>query len=144
LPPYYSVLLLIPLPYASFVKDFKLFGLGFGHKLTDTYFDSWYISTLLLFGVLFPAFLYIHFLLLKKIHYNTFFYKTSLVSAHEKAFFYSTYGFLVSFIYTFAFQYLLGSATVYFLYISTFLLISHLKRLDSLQKDGLDKLSKFQ
>lgn len=110
--------------YTSIPDNFKVTGLGFGDPLTTVFFDSWYISALLLFGLLFPIYVYLHILLLKKIHPYVSFYKTDLVSIHEKVFFFANYGFFISFIYMFAFQYILGSATIYIFYIMIFLIIS--------------------
>lgn len=110
--------------YATIPENFKIAGLGFGAPLTTVFFDSWYISALLLFGLFFPIYLYLHILLLRKIHPYVSFYKTNLVSIHEKVFFFANYGFFISFIYMFAFQYILGSATIYVFYVMIFLIIS--------------------
>lgn len=110
--------------YASLPENFVPIGLGFGAEMTNVYFDSFYISVTLLFGVFVPLYLRLYILMLKKIKVNAYNIKYVEGDTYSKVLFYSSYGFFFSFIYTFGFHFTAGSATLQIFYLLLFYFIS--------------------
>ncbi|WP_132051652.1 hypothetical protein [Pseudocnuella soli] len=112
------------LQYASVPEHFILFGVGFGSELTNVRFDSFYISVLLLFGVLAPLYFRLYFVLLKKMHRCLPYFKSCEHDIHERIIFYAGFGYCLSFLYTFGFHFTAGSATIQMFYLLLFYSIS--------------------
>jgi hypothetical protein len=88
--------------YVEFVQRFQFKGLGFAHQFVSTYFDSYYISLMLLFGlaVMGPV------IYLYKLNRNTY----RLVEFQPgQEFAQATFAITATFIYVFAFQFVAGS-----------------------------------
>jgi hypothetical protein len=94
--------------YQAFLKYYTFFGLGFKHELVHTYFDTYFVSVGLLYGVfcIFP-FLFIFKTL--RAAYDV------VVSNENNYFFEATFFLSLTFIYIFCFQFMAGS-TPYRLY----------------------------
>jgi hypothetical protein len=110
--------------YASVPSNFASPGLGFGAEMTNVFFDSFYISVTLLFGVFVPVYLSLYYFLLKKINGYSYFVKNINTDRFSAILYYSSYGFFFSFIYTFGFHFTMGSATVQIFYLLLFYFIS--------------------
>jgi hypothetical protein len=90
--------------YFSFFEYYKIFGLGFNNEYVLNYFDTYYMSIALLYGVLvvFPIYFFVDL--------NRFLYKAvSGGVGNDGAFMETTFAVSLTFIYSFAFQFTAGS-----------------------------------
>jgi hypothetical protein len=101
--------------YASFFDYFKVLGLGFNNKYVLTYFDTFYVSIFLVYGVL--AFLPIIFIF----KLNKLIYKLTKSSFYGRFFNVSTLAVSLSFVYSFAFQFTAGAYPYKLLFVLVFI-----------------------
>jgi hypothetical protein len=106
--------------YIEMVNIFSMKGYGFGSPQTDVYFDSMYISVLMLFGA--AAFIYflLHLLIVQTIYSTLRF----IVDINERILSITAITLALSFSFAFAFHYSIGSGTISLLYFILFLAFS--------------------
>jgi hypothetical protein len=105
--------------YLDMFKQFSLMGYGFGSDLATSYFDSLYISLVMLFGIGVLIYFFVHSFIIRSIFarfslYNNDPNATVLVVVSLALAF--------AFAFAFAFQYSIGSCTIpliYFIFFST-------------------------
>jgi hypothetical protein len=112
--------------YLEFFELFNLIGYGFGDYRTMTFYDSWYISVFLLFGVMSIGYIYLHYLLFKSLYLTLLHSKGSTSETIIK---YSTLSFGFSFVYIFAFQYTIGGPALFVFYLLMQMVSNNEKRL---------------
>jgi hypothetical protein len=117
--------------YASLASNFVLAGLGFGAELTNVYFDSLYISVFILFGAFALVYLWLYYVLLKKVNSFSLYVKLIEENFYNSLLYYSSYGFFFSFIYTFGFHFSIGSATIQIFYLMLFYFISKFESVET-------------
>ncbi len=106
--------------YIEMVNIFSMKGYGFGSPQTDVYFDSMYISVLMLFGA--AAFIYflLHLLIVQTIYSTLRF----IVDINGRILSITAITLALSFSFAFAFHYSIGSGTISLLYFILFLAFS--------------------
>ena len=117
--------------YATLPSNFSILGMGFGAEMTNVFFDSFYISVIVLFGAFVPLYLNLYYFLLKAVNRQAVHMKYVEGNPSNKILFYSSYGFFFSFIYTFGFHFSIGSATIQIFYLMLFYFISKFESVET-------------
>jgi hypothetical protein len=110
--------------YASLPSNFVILGQGFGAEMTNVFFDSFYISIIVLFGMFVPIYIWLYLVLLKKMNQKAVYVKYVEPGIYNRILYYASYGFFFSFIYTFGFHFSIGSATIQIFYLMLFYFVS--------------------
>ncbi|MEI6947307.1 hypothetical protein V9K67_08940 [Paraflavisolibacter sp. H34] len=115
--------------YSSLPSNFVPMGMGFGAEMTNVYFDSFYISVILLFGIFVPLYLRFYLVPLRKMNEHARYLRYEERDSSNRILYYSCYGFFFSFLYTFGFHFTIGSATVQLFYLLLFFFVSRFEKL---------------
>ncbi|RCW30039.1 oligosaccharide repeat unit polymerase [Marinilabilia salmonicolor] len=99
--------------YVDLYLLFTPLGYGLADLKVTTYYDSWYISILFLFGIFALIYILVHYLLINEL----FSKKINFADIHEQIIWYTTVSYAFSFIYIFAFQYTIGGPPLLLLYL---------------------------
>jgi len=101
--------------YKFLFSNFRWLGFGFGDLQTLTYFDSMYISSGLVFGILSFLYIGIPFWACYKLYRERCHYMNT--SSFDSILYAATFGFCFSLLYMFAFQFTLGTPTLQIFYL---------------------------
>jgi len=112
--------------YSEFLGYFKIIGLGYGNERVNVYYDSWFISIALLFGIFSIFYLGFYLLLIKRLHLQPMLKNKQILKEKENVFYFTTYSFSFSLIYLFAFQYSTGGAVLLIFYLLNFLVYNQI------------------
>lgn len=111
--------------YASLPEYFRPIGKGFGAGETMVFFDSYYLSITVLFGLLTPLFLLLYYRLLKNISWISRVIRDTTFNTDDRIVYFAGVGFCLSFIYTFAFHFTTGATTFQLFVFLLFYLIAN-------------------
>jgi len=113
--------------YAKFPKVFELMGKGIGAPVANTAFDSWYLSSAAVFGIMSPIYIVLTFYIFNQLYKLKRKASHSKIDVEEKGLLNVTIAYFCSFIFIFAFHYSIASAQILLLYLLSFLMISKLQ-----------------
>lgn len=110
--------------YASFPENFSLTGNGIGNKYALVFYDSFYISLLMCYGVFALYYIYVYY----KMTTIVINYNTSNCNTKNKTYISGNCNIAISFLYLYAFQFVAGSFAMSLVWLLIFISLSKLQK----------------